>query len=348
MNKLTQARPPNTNRTEHEKIKQHNKKKQTNQQTNKPTRKETKEQTNERTNKQTNYFASSNPHPPHSRAYDRYNKFLCILETSTPNSHRPLPFPSATSTCLRADLKSSNIGSVNKSQAPSKKKPDGGLYKRSCLFTTQSNTTASPFPSLRVHSKHEGTNMKCKPNCASGGTLSKTRLASCSSGILAGSTGEYWRAAPARYWPDTLQDPPARVGSTGELRWDTQRDTRRDPLAGGMLGGIHWRAALAGYSAGSTGGIVWRDTGWATGGLLWRDTGRDPLADHSGGILGGIHWRTTLAGYWAGCTGGADHSGGMLGGIHWRTPLAGYWAGSTGGPLWRDTGQNPLWQEGVV
>ena len=90
-----------------------------------------------------NYFASSNPHPPHSRAFDRYNKFLCILETSTPNSHRPLPFPSATSTCLRADLKNSNIGSVNKSQAPSKKKPDGGLYKRSCLFTTQSNTT--PF-----------------------------------------------------------------------------------------------------------------------------------------------------------------------------------------------------------
>ena len=38
-----------------------------------------------------NYFASSNPHPPHSRAYDRYNKFLRILETSTPNSHRPLP-----------------------------------------------------------------------------------------------------------------------------------------------------------------------------------------------------------------------------------------------------------------
>ena len=260
--------------------------------------------------------------------------------------------------------------------------------------------------------------MKCKPNCASGGTLSKTRLASCSSGILAGSTGEYWRAAPARYWPDTLQDPPARVGSTGELRWDTQRDARRDPLAGGMLGGIHWRAALAGgihwradplasssgrilggihwrnclagywplagYWTGSTGGIVWRDTGplpdssggildgihwqnclagyWAgsTGGLLWRDTGRDPLAELFGGILGGPLagstggplWRDTgrdpladhSGGILAGCTGGADHSGGMLGGIHWRTPLTGYWAGSTGGPLWRDTGQNPLWQ----
>ena len=30
--------------------------------------------------KQDNYFASSNPHPPHSRAYDRYNKFLRILD----------------------------------------------------------------------------------------------------------------------------------------------------------------------------------------------------------------------------------------------------------------------------
>ena len=28
--------------------------------------------------------------------------------------------------CLQADLENSNIGSVNKSQAPSKKKPGGG------------------------------------------------------------------------------------------------------------------------------------------------------------------------------------------------------------------------------
>ena len=34
-------------------------------------------------------FASSNPRPPHSRANGRYNKFLRILETPTPNSHRP-------------------------------------------------------------------------------------------------------------------------------------------------------------------------------------------------------------------------------------------------------------------
>ena len=41
--------------------------------------------------------------------------------------------------------------------------------------------------------------MKCKLNCAPGGTLSKTRLPSCSNGILAGSTAKCWRAAPARY-----------------------------------------------------------------------------------------------------------------------------------------------------
>ena len=160
-------------------------------------------------------------------AFDRYNKFPRILDTSTPHSHRP---------------------------------------------------------------------------------LSKTRLASCSGGILAGCAGECWRAAPARCWPDTRQDPPAR---------DAQRDTRRDPLAGCSVwwdsrrdplascsGGIHWRATLgysAGYWAGSTGG--------------W-DARRDPLASRSGGILGGIHWRAALAGYSA---------------------------GSTGEQLWRDTG----WGRGV-
>ena len=124
--------------------------------------------------------------------------------------------------------------------------------------------------------------MKCKPNYAPGGTLSKTRLA--------GSTGECRQAAPARYGPDTQRDPPAR---------DTQRDTRRDPLArdtgrdplarcsGGILGGIHWQATLAGYSAGSTGE------------LLWRDTRQDPVASCSG-VLCGIHWRAALAGYWVG------------------------------------------------
>ena len=119
------------------------------------------------------------------------------------------------------------------------------------------------------------TNMKCKPNCAPGGTLSKTRLASCSGGILAGSTGEYQRAAPARYWPDTRQDPPAR---------DTQRDTRRDPLTSysgilsGILRGIHWRAALVGYSA------------------------------SSGGILGRTHWRGYWLGAWCRSIANADSS----------------------------------------
>ena len=110
--------------------------------------------------------------------------------------------------------------------------------------------------------------------------------------------------------------------------------------------GIHWQNCLAGYWAGSTGGLLWRDTG--------RDTGRDPLAelfggilggplaDSSGGILGGIHWRTTLAGYWAASTGGPlwrDTGRDALGG---RTTLAGCWAGFTGGLLWRDTGRDPL------
>ena len=207
------------------------------------------------------------------------------------------------STCLRVKLhlsasRSRELKHRCRQQKPSpfQKETRRGI-KQSCIFAAQSNTKAAPFPSLRVHSKHEGTNVKCKPNCAPGGTLSKTRLASCSGGILAGSTGECWRDAPARCWPDTRQDPPAR---------DAQRDTWRDPLASysgilsGILGGIHWRAALAGYSAGSlasrSGGILGR--------IHWRDTRRDPLASSSGGILGGIlggiHWRAALAGYWVG------------------------------------------------
>ena len=147
------------------------------------------------------------------------------------------------------------------------------------------------------------------------------------------SAGEYWRAAPARYWPDTRQDPPAR---------DTQRDTRRDPLAsrsGGILGGIHWRAALAGYSAASTGEPLWRDTrqdpltsrsgsAGSTGEPLWTG-GQDPLASHAGGIL-----------VLASCFGGI--LGGILSRIHWRAALAGHSAGSTGEQLWRDTRRDPL------
>ena len=75
------------------------------------------------------YFASSNVHPPHSRAYDREHgcvnssmvfEWLGALSTC-------VCVCVSNSTCLRADLENSNIGSVNKSQAPSKMKPDGGL-----------------------------------------------------------------------------------------------------------------------------------------------------------------------------------------------------------------------------
>ena len=131
-----------------------------------------------------------------------------------------------------------------------------------------------------------------------------------------GITGEYWLAAPARYWPDTQQDPAAR---------DTQRDTWRASYSGilsGVLGGIHWRAALVGYSAGSTGE------------LLWRDTLRDALASYSGilsRILGGIDWRAAVVGYSAGSTNEllyfwlAGSTGRLLwwilGGIHWQGAL---------------------------
>ena len=84
-----------------------------------------------------NYFASSNPHPPHSRAYDREHgcvnssmvfEWLGAYDCSTRLNNLPYsPVCVSNSTCLRADLENSNIGSVNKSQAPSKKKPDGGL-----------------------------------------------------------------------------------------------------------------------------------------------------------------------------------------------------------------------------
>ena len=132
-----------------------------------------------------------------------------------------------------------------------------------------------------------------------------SRSGSILAGYSAGSTGKGYSAGYS-------------AGSTGELLWDAQRDARRDVLAGcsgGILGGIHWRAALAGYSAGSTGEQLDQ--------LLWRDTRRDPLASRSGGILGGIHWRAALAGYSAGSTGEPL----------WRDPLA----SSSGEQLWRDT-----------
>ena len=172
-------------------------------------------------------------------------------------------------------------------------------------------------------------------------------LASYSGGILGGirwrATLGYSAILGGIHRPAALAGYSA--GSTGELLWDTQRDTRRDSLvgcSGGILGGIHWRAALAGYSAGFTG----------TGEQLWRDTTGEPLAGYSagstgrsGGILGGIHWRAperdTRRDPLAGC------SGGILGGIHWRAALAGYSAGftGTGEQLWRDTTGEPLWRD---
>ena len=151
-------------------------------------------------------------------------------------------------------------------------------------------------------------------------------------GISAGSTGELL----AGILSGILE-----LSSGGLLWWDTGsgtplwRDTWRDPLAsrstgeqlwhsGGILGGIHWRAALAG----------------STGEPLWRDTQRDPLASRSGGILSGIHSRAALAGHWDPLM---SSSGGIPGGIHWRAALAGYSAGSSGELLWRDTG----WGRGV-
>ena len=98
-------------------------------------------------------------------------------------------------------------------------------------------------------------------------------------GYSAGSTGKGYSAGYS-------------ARSTGKLLW---RDARRDPLAscsGGMLGGIHWPAALAGYSAGHWRAALY--SAGSTGEQLWRDTGRDPLASRSGVIRGRLHWRAAL------------------------------------------------------
>ena len=248
---------------------------------------------------------------------------------STLTSLRP-----SNSTCLRTDLENSNIGSVNKSQAPSKHKPDGGLNE--VAYSQPKATQKLPFPISRE--------TRGQPHCAPGGTLSELfwrdtggihwRIMASRSGLIlggysAGSTGKGYSAGYS-------------AGSTGELlcgilsgilggiQW---RATVWDPLAsysGGILGGIHWRASLAEYSAGSTGEPLWQNTrrdplasgsagysAGSTGEPLWWDTRRDPLASSSGGILGGIHWQAALAGYSAGSTDELpleSCSGGILGG----------------------------------
>ena len=106
-----------------------------------------------------------------------------------------------------------------------------------------------------------------------------------SAGFSAGSTACSGENGELLWW-DTRRDPLASYWRAGLVGY-----SRRHPLAGcsgEILGGVHWRAALAGYSAGSTGEP------------LWRDTWRDPLAS-SGAILGGR--RAGLAGYSAGSTG---------------------------------------------
>ena len=93
----------------------------------------------------------------------------------------------------------------------------------------------------------------------------------CSGGILGGI---HWRDALTEY----------SAGSTGELLW---RDTRRDPSGeplGGILGGSHCWAALVGYSrdplASYSGGIL--------GGILASYSGilRAALVGYSAGSTG--------------------------------------------------------------
>ena len=141
---------------------------------------------------------------------------------------------------LILNLENSNIGSVNKSQAPSKKKPDGGLNK--VAYSQPKATQKHHFPSLRVHSKHEGSP-----------TVRR-----------AGQAKPDWQAALAGHWRDPLANTgePFRL-DTGRILGrihrqgilsrilggihcqasvDTQRDTQREPLlgcSGGILGGIH-------------------------------------------------------------------------------------------------------------
>ena len=140
-------------------------------------------------------------------------------------------------------------------------------------------------------------------------------------GIKQNQTGELlWRDTCEIHWRMLASRSGSILAGYSAGSNGTQRQTRRDPLASysgilsGILGGIHWRAALVGYSAGSTGEPLWRGR-------------RDALASCSGGILGGIHWRAALAGYSAGFTGE----------LLWR-----YSAGSTGEQLWRDTRRDSL------
>ena len=117
---------------------------------------------NRNNKKEKKYFASSNPHPPHARAYDRERgcvnssmvfEWLGAYDCSTSFALRAL------STCLCVKLhlsagRSRELKHRFREQKPSpfQKETRRGI-KQSCLFAAQSNTKASPFPSLRVHTK---------------------------------------------------------------------------------------------------------------------------------------------------------------------------------------------------
>ena len=231
----------------------------------------------------------------HSRAYDHYDKFLHIPGTSTPNSHQPLPTHNLPRKNGKALLQA-HFKLIGKQQLLAR-----GRSRRQGTRVMHLQKPP-PAPRSAEHTRgHQQQNQTGELLWRDTGGIHWRILASRSGSILAGySAGSTDKGYSAGY----------SAGSAGELLWDTQRDTCRIPLAGccgGILGGIHWRAALAGYLAGSTGEPLWRDAGR---GPVRRDTRRDPLVSRSGGILGGIHWRAAL----------------------------GYSAGSTGKQLWRDTG----------
>ena len=147
----------------------------------------------------TKYFASSNPHPPHSRAYGRYNKFLRILETSTPNSRRPFWTLSKT----RLASCSGGAGRIL-----------GRIHRQGILSGTRDPLAG----------------------CSDGSTgellwrdTRRDPLASYS-GILSGILGgTHWPAALVGY----------SEGSSGEPLWrDTRRDPLASRFGGiGILGG---------------------------------------------------------------------------------------------------------------
>ena len=85
--------------------------------------------------------------------------------------------------------------------------------------------------------------MKCTPNCAPGGALSKIQ------------TGEL-------LWRDTggIYGKPLRL-DTGRILARIHRQGILSGVLGGIhwraiLGGIHWQAALVGYSAASSGELL--------------------------------------------------------------------------------------------